>query len=117
MEISTTAIASARRSALEMNIPQADFYAADVEIFLDCNRGFSADLVVVNPPRRGLSPKVLEHIERLAPSSIIYSSCNPQTFCSDVKALSERYKLQQITPFDMFPLTYHWEILGLLTLR
>lgn len=73
------------------------------------------DTVLVNPPRRGLSPELVNAIVRVAPEHIFYSSCNPETFARDVAAMRGSYRLGRIALFDMFPLTEHCEVLGLLT--
>lgn len=62
--------------------------------------------VVVNPPRRGLGSDVIGELVRLAPTAIIYVSCNPKTLARDCKALeSSGYEIRRVTPFDMFPNT------------
>ncbi len=72
------------------------------------------DLVVVDPPRSGLPPKVLDAIVRMAPQEIAYISCDPATLARDTARLQRQgYQLQESTPFDLFPQTYHIESLSL----
>jgi 23S rRNA (uracil1939-C5)-methyltransferase len=68
------------------------------------------DVVVVDPPRAGLHPKLVDEIASLAPKRIVYVSCNPSTQVRDVKLLTEDgYRLMSIQPVDMFPHTPHIE--------
>lgn len=112
VESSPSAVASAARSAHEIGASRALFFASDVESFLVTHAEPYPDLVIVNPPRRGLSPEIIRHILRLAPKSILYSSCNPETFARDARELMSQYSLQRLAPFDMFPMTSHCEVLG-----
>jgi 23S rRNA (uracil1939-C5)-methyltransferase len=69
-----------------------------------------ADVILVNPPRSGLARQVLDSITKLAPQVLVYISCDPATLARDSKRLnSAGYRFSQITPFDMFPQTYHIE--------
>jgi 23S rRNA (uracil1939-C5)-methyltransferase len=73
------------------------------------------DVVILDPPRSGLHPKVIEETVVLAPERIVYISCNPATQARDVKSLCvEKYKLVKLQPVDMFPHTYHIENIALL---
>jgi 23S rRNA (uracil1939-C5)-methyltransferase len=68
------------------------------------------DLVLVDPPRAGLARGVIDELVRLAPHAIIYVSCDPPTLARDcARLLAAGYALDKITPFDMFPQTYHIE--------
>lgn len=111
VELSESAIESATKSAEELGLAHTSFIAADVDSFLDAYQGPHPDLIIVNPPRRGLSPRTLAHILSLAPRHILYSSCSPESFARDA-GLLVGYSLEQLTPFDMFPLTAHCEVLG-----
>ncbi|MEJ5201752.1 MAG: hypothetical protein WHV66_05910 [Anaerolineales bacterium] len=74
-----------------------------------------ADVIVVDPPRAGLSNLALNHIEKLRPNEIAYISCDPATLARDIRHLiSAGYRLEQITPVDLFPQTYHIESISLL---
>jgi 23S rRNA (uracil747-C5)-methyltransferase len=112
VEVSPSAISAARLSATSIGLKNTTFFAADVESFIRTHNNIKPDLIIVNPPRRGLSETILRHILDLAPASILYSSCNPITFARDAKELLSNYSLVRITPFDMFPMTSHCEVLG-----
>ncbi len=72
------------------------------------------DLVVVDPPREGLHPAALDAIVRAAPREIAYVSCDPATLARDAARLGRQgYRLQQVTPFDLFPQTFHIETVSL----
>lgn len=73
------------------------------------------DVIIVDPPRAGMHPKVLLKMLELAPRRIVYVSCNPATFARDVKVLChQNYVLEKVQPVDMFPHTAHCEVVGLL---
>jgi 23S rRNA (uracil1939-C5)-methyltransferase len=73
------------------------------------------DVVIVDPPRSGMHPKVARKLLELSPQRIVYVSCNPATFARDVKELcSGSYRLEKVQPVDMFPHTAHIEVVGLL---
>ena len=75
------------------------------------------DVVVVDPPRAGLSKKAVSRIGEIGAPRIVYVSCNPSTMAPNVVQLQEfGYRLERVTPVDMFPHTPHVEAVGLLTL-
>ena len=65
-------------------------------------------MIIVDPPRSGLDQKTIENIKRLSPNNIIYISCDPATLARDINLLKE-YEVVEVTPFNMFPRTYHIE--------
>ena len=76
--------------------------------------GEEVDLMVLDPPRRG-AKSVLVEIERLRPKRIVYLSCDPTTFIRDITLLLQKgYSLQKVRLVDMFPQSYHMEVIGLL---
>jgi 23S rRNA (uracil1939-C5)-methyltransferase len=110
------AVADATASAAANEIANARFVAGDAAGALAIVD--RADLVVVNPPRKGCAPAVLEAISRLAPRAIAYLSCDPDTLARDLALLSERgYDIEPVTPFDMLPHTPHVEALAILRRR
>lgn len=117
VEISPRAIECATKSVIELELKNANFMVADVEQFTSERFGGNHDLIITNPPRRGLSKSTIEFLIREAPGTILYSSCNPETFCRDATLLNNLYTVEETTPFDMFPMTDHWEILGVLRRR
>lgn len=76
------------------------------------------DVLVIDPPRNGMHPKVVEEILGLAPQRIVYVSCNPATQARDVKLLcAEKYQLMKLQSVDMFPHTFHIENVALLQIK
>ncbi|SEH80127.1 23S rRNA (uracil747-C5)-methyltransferase [Rheinheimera pacifica] len=112
IEIAEKAIASAQRSANELGLTRVRFQALDSAAFAKA-AAQAPDLLVVNPPRRGLGKELCQDIQRLAPHWLIYSSCNAQTLAQDLTALPD-YKLLKVQLFDMFAHSSHYEVLTLL---
>jgi 23S rRNA (uracil1939-C5)-methyltransferase len=77
----------------------------------------SPDVMIVDPPRAGMNPLVIEHIKQLKPLRLIYVSCNPATQARDILLLSEFYQTEKVKPVDMFPHTNHVESVALLSLQ
>ena len=75
---------------------------------------FSADTLVVDPPRSGLTKEGIEDILKIKPDKIIYVSCDPMTLARDLNILKDSYEIIEVTPVDMFPNTYHVETVTLL---
>lgn len=75
---------------------------------------FSGAIVILDPPRSGCSPELLDKILNEKPAGLIYVSCHPQTAERDIQILSKNYRLEALVPLDMFPQTDHIEMVGLL---
>ncbi len=75
---------------------------------------FNPQVLVVDPPRRGIAPELAEALSRYPVSLLFYLSCNPATLARDLKILLSGYELQEITAFDFFPRTPHMEVLAVL---
>ncbi len=112
IEIAAPAIASASQAAAELGLTQVRFQALDSAAFANA-AAQAPDLLVVNPPRRGLGAALCESINRLQPRWLIYSSCNPNTLVSDLLKLPQ-YQLQKVQLFDLFAHSSHAEVLTLL---
>ncbi len=116
VELSPKAVESATCTAVKLNHPHLTFVASDVDVYIaDNSSQLSAELVIANPPRRGLSEVVRRWVMDAEPQHFIYSSCSPETFCRDAAELAQSYCLTTLAPFDMFPLTPHIEVLGFFT--
>ncbi|EKK3975144.1 23S rRNA (uracil(747)-C(5))-methyltransferase RlmC [Cronobacter sakazakii] len=112
IEIAPEAIASARASAQALGLRNVHFQALDSTDFATGQQGVP-DLVLVNPPRRGIGKALCEYLSHMAPRYIIYSSCNAQTMAKDIRELPG-YRIARAQLFDMFPHTAHYEVLTLL---
>jgi 23S rRNA (uracil1939-C5)-methyltransferase len=96
-------------------ITNVEMIAADVNDTLPPGIPEKVDLVVVDPPRPGLSPDAIAWICKLTPDTILYVSCNPSTLARDLKLLLQSpYHLEAVEPFDLFPHTHHLETIALL---
>ncbi|CAH0535476.1 23S rRNA (uracil(747)-C(5))-methyltransferase RlmC [Vibrio stylophorae] len=113
IEIEPEAIASAKRSAQMMGLEGLSFAALDSTGF-SMQHDSAPELVLVNPPRRGLGAPLCQQLSHFAPQHIIYSSCNPQTLAEDLSRL-DGYVVTKVQWFDMFPHTEHAEVMVLLT--
>jgi 23S rRNA (uracil1939-C5)-methyltransferase len=106
------AVVGATASAALNGITNARFVAADAAQAL--GQIDRADVVVLNPPRKGCAPEVLAEIARLAPRAIAYLSCDPETLARDLALLAMHgYRPRAVTPFDMLPHTPHVEALAI----
>ena len=101
-------------------ITNAEFYAGDVKDILNddfINKHGRADIVITDPPRAGMSEKVIQTLLILEAPKIVYVSCNPDTQARDILLLSEKYRVVKMQPVDMFPHTNHIENVALLVLK
>lgn len=112
IEISAEAIACAKQSAEELGLKNLHFQALDSTKFATA-QGQVPELVLVNPPRRGIGKALCDYLSEMAPQFIIYSSCNAQTMAKDIQHLPD-YQVVRVQLFDMFPHTSHYEVMTLL---
>ena len=101
-------------------ISNAIFYAGDVKDILTedfATQHGKADILITDPPRAGMHPKVVEMLLKLQVPKIVYVSCNPATQARDLALLSEVYDVKKSQAVDMFPHTHHIENVALLTLK
>ncbi|MCE9677754.1 23S rRNA (uracil(747)-C(5))-methyltransferase RlmC [Shewanella sp. AS1] len=114
IEIEAEAIACAKMSAQTLGLTQVQFSALDSTEFAHGDAAQNKpDLIIVNPPRRGIGEALCDSLSAFAPKAIIYSSCNPVTLAKDLKRISG-YQITKVQLFDMFPHTDHFEVLVLL---
>lgn len=111
LEIVPQAIDDARINAELNNISNVEFIAAAAEEYMPLHRGdITADVIVVDPPRKGLDIRSLEVMTDMMPSRIVYVSCDSATLARDVKYLREKgYEVTRVRGVDMFPMTGHIE--------
>jgi 23S rRNA (uracil1939-C5)-methyltransferase len=120
VEIVEQAVRDAIGNAALNGIDNASFFAGDVRTALRplVERAGSPDVVVVDPPRAGLSNKVLRRVLEVAPARVVYVSCNPTTLAPNARVLVDGgYELRRVRPVDMFPQTPHIEAVALLERR
>ncbi len=114
------AVEAAVVNAAENNIDNVEFYCGDMAKFLDedfINKNGHPDVIVTDPPRAGMHPKVIKQIMFTEPEKIVYVSCNPATQARDIALLNEKYTVEKVQPVDMFPQTHHVENVVLLKKR
>ncbi len=117
IEISPESIAGARANAERNGVANAEFIAGDVARSVRplLERAPRPDVVFVDPPRSGLTPKAVRRVLELAPERLVYVSCNPTTFAPNARQLVDGgYVLERVRPLDMFPHTPHIECVALL---
>jgi 23S rRNA (uracil1939-C5)-methyltransferase len=117
LEIIEDAIADAIGNARANDIENARFFAGDVRLAMRelVEEAGRPDVIVVDPPRAGLSQKVVRRIIEAAPKRIVYVSCNPTTLAPNAAQLVEAgYALRRVRPVDMFPQTPHIECVAVL---
>jgi tRNA/tmRNA/rRNA uracil-C5-methylase (TrmA/RlmC/RlmD family) len=111
VESDARAVAAGRR-----NVPGARFVSSNVDRWLAHDAPPTADVVVLDPPRRGAGAAVVERIAALGPSRICYVACDPGSLARDVGTLARLgYRIVELRAFDLFPMTAHVETVALLT--
>src|SRR3954466_6479404 len=117
LEIVEDAVADAIENARRNEIDGARFFAGDVRLALGelVERAGRPDVLVVDPPRAGLSAKIVRRIIEAGPKRVVYVSCNPTTLAPNAAQLVEAgWALRRVRPVDMFPQTPHIECVALL---
>ena len=118
VEVIPQAVEDAKENAKRNGVTNAEFICADAgAAALELERqGVRADVVVVDPPRKGLNAEAIEAIDRFSPRRLVYVSCDPATLARDVALLEQRgFKLQNAQAFDLFPRCAHVETVILLS--
>ncbi|WP_313346947.1 23S rRNA (uracil(1939)-C(5))-methyltransferase RlmD [Sedimentibacter sp.] len=117
VEIVEQSIINARENAKKNNINNIEFFAGKAEIIVPklYKQNIKADIVIVDPPRKGCEKEVIDTIINMSPKKVVYVSCNPSTLARDIKLLENSgYKLKKTQPVDQFPWTVHVETVILL---
>lgn len=117
IEIVESSIESAKRNASDNEILNTTFLAKDARTGIDqmLEEFGHPELLMLDPPRSGAGGKVMRRIGRAKPERIVYVSCNPESFAVDVQELMPfGYELQEVQPVDMFPHTFHVELVAVL---
>lgn len=120
IEIVNEAIEDAKENCRINNITNAKYYAGDTEKLLTDlieNKNIIPDIVVVDPPRKGLDKTTIENIKKINAKKVIYISCNPATLIRDISYLEDKYKVKEIQPVDMFPFSHHVENISVLNFK
>ena len=120
VEIVEEAVKDAKENAKINNVTNSEFYAGDVEKVLDDlinQKGIIPDIVMFDPPRKGLDKTSISNILKIKPKKVVYISCNPATLIRDLADFEEYYDVNTIIPVDMFPYTSHVEVCALLELK
>ena len=120
IEIVEEAVNDAKENAKMNGISNVEFIAGDVENILDeliNDKKIIPDIVMVDPPRKGLDNKSIENIMSIKPKKLVYISCNPATLVRDLSKLEGLYEVDEVIPVDMFPFTSHVECVAVLQLK
>lgn len=118
IEVIPQAVEDAKENAIRNNIHNAEFFCADAgQAALELEQqGIHADVVVVDPPRKGLNADAIQAIARFAPRRLVYVSCDPATLARDTALLKEKgFCLQSAQAFDLFPRCAHVESVAVFT--
>ena len=120
VEIVEQAVEMAKENAKINGIDNVDFFAGDVEHVLDDlinGKKIVPDVVMIDPPRKGLDKKSIQNLLSVAPKRLVYISCNPATLVRDLASFEDKYEIKSITPVDMFPFTSSIETVTVLRLK
>ncbi len=109
------AIKLAKKNLVANKIENIELINSDVKDYYFKKSDF--DLMIVDPPRKGLSANIIEQISAYKIPEIIYISCNPASLARDLKAIEGQYKIEQMKIFDLFSQTHHMEVVCKLKLR
>jgi 23S rRNA (uracil1939-C5)-methyltransferase len=122
-EAVSAAIADAQKNAARNRVENCEFVLSDLR---DLERDSAAvllkfgtpDVLIIDPPRGGMHPQTVQAILKLRPHRIVHVSCNPATLARDLKELCQNhYRLEAVQVVDMFPHTYHIEVVAQLSLK
>lgn len=92
-----------------------DVLKADIKSLIRSGKLEEPDVIIVDPPRKGMDPGVINRINAIAPEAVVYVSCDPATLARDLKLFAQSYRIGKVTPVDLFPHTPHVETVVLLS--
>lgn len=118
VESNQDAVRDAKENARQNGLKNIQFVAADATDFLArmAEEGETADVLLMDPPRAGATPRFLDAAASMKPKRIVYISCNPETQARDLpRLISQGYRIQKIQPVDLFPHTHHVETVVLMS--
>lgn len=119
VEVEPQAVADAQDNARRNGVQNAEFFCGDAGQAVRSlqEQGLTPDVVVVDPPRKGLSPDVIQALTQMSPRKIVYISCDPATLARDVALLKEQnFRLLEARAVDMFPRCAHVETVAWLSM-
>lgn len=116
IEVNEYSVNNALENIKLNNISNVEFLLGKVEDRINDIHD-KVNLIVIDPPRSGMDEYTIKVIKDMLPSKIVYMSCNPITLARDIKLLSDKYDLESVTLFDMFPCTHHVESVSVLQLK
>jgi 23S rRNA (uracil1939-C5)-methyltransferase len=108
LELIESAMADANRNCRRNGIDNCRFIAGDIRQTLS-RLDMRPDVMIIDPPRSGMHPDVVDRVLAIAPERIVYVSCNPATMARDLILMKECYQVAEVQPVDMFPHTFHIE--------
>ena len=113
------AINDAKENARINKIDNIEFILGDVEYSFSklINSNIIPNVVIVDPPRKGLDNKTIDNINKLKLERIVYVSCNPSTLVRDLQMLEDTYKIEKIIPIDNFCYSTHVESIAVLNIK
>ncbi|MGT2906574.1 23S rRNA (uracil(1939)-C(5))-methyltransferase RlmD [Streptococcus dentiloxodontae] len=117
VEVIEAAVRDAQKNAALNSITNAHYVADTAENAMAnwSKQGIKPDVILVDPPRKGLTESFIKASANMQPKKITYISCNPATMARDIKLYEELgYKLKKVQPVDLFPMTHHVEVVSLL---
>lgn len=115
-ESNESAVRDGKNNARDHHISNIQFIAGDLLQHLEVIQP-KPDVLITDPPRAGMHPRVTEYISNLKAKRVVYVSCNPTTLARDLVLLKKNYHISAVQPVDMFPQTYHIETVVQLTLK
>ncbi len=117
VEVIAAAVEDAKKNAKRNGLTNVTYLAAAAETAMTqwSQEGVKPNVLIVDPPRKGLTESFIQASAAMAPEKITYISCNPATMARDIKHYQELgYQLTKVQPVDLFPQTHHVEVVGLL---